>query len=376
MKDEVEILFSDKKLESKSFRCANCGGKTVYKPELQKLQCEYCFSVFDVPKNEKITEQPIEDLLTKAKVWSGTDVIRCESCGAKEIVKKGQISKICSFCGSSNVVKTKEIVGMKPQGVCPFEKSGAEAEVCAKKWAKKKWFAPRAFKKNVKTEKLHGVYSPVFTFDCKTDTTYHGTLAKRETEVYYRDGKAYTRSKTRTFGIKGKHTRFFDDLIVRASQNISEIVMRGLEPFPTNNASKYSQSFLSGYTANTYSKDGEQTWKDCKNIMSMRIKSEILRRYDYTSVISFSSDTNYLETKFKYILLPIYIGHFEYRKKLYNFYINGVTGKVVGKTPKSPWKILLVVLLALGLAVLFVYLFFILPAIYETGDMLDGLFVH
>ena len=110
--------------------------------------------------------------------------------------------------------------------------------------------------------------------------------------------------------------------------------------------------------------------------MSMRIKSEILRRYDYTSVISFSSDTNYLETKFKYILLPIYIGHFEYRKKLYNFYINGVTGKVVGKTPKSPWKILLVVLLALGLAALFVYLFFILPAIYETGDMLDGLFVH
>lgn len=376
MKDEVEILSSDKKLESKSFRCANCGGKTVYKPELQKLQCEYCLSVFDVPKDEKITEQPIEDLLTKAKVWSGTDVVRCESCGAKEIVKKGQISKICSFCGSSNVVKTEEIVGMKPQGVCPFEKSDADAEACAKKWAKKRWFAPRAFKKNVKTEKIHGIYSPVFTFDCKTDTTYHGTLAKVETEIYHRNGKMQTRSKTRTFGINGTHSKFFDDLIVQASQNIPETIMRGLEPFPTNNATKYNQSFLSGYPANTYSKDGVQTWKDCKNVMSMRIRNEILRRYDYTTVISFSSDTNYSETKFKYILLPIYIGHFEYRKKLYNFYINGVTGKVVGKTPKSPWKILLVVLLALGLASLLVYLFYIMPAIDEAGDILDGLLMH
>lgn len=361
MEQDVEILTNNQKIEGDSIKCKNCGGKTIFNPKLQKLQCEYCLSVFDVPKEDKTFEQPLEDLLCKAKVWSGTDVVRCSSCGAKEIVKKGQIAKECSFCGSSNVVKTEEIVGMKPQGVCPFEKSSEDAIAFAKKWASKKWFAPKTFKKNLQVQNIHGIYSPVFTFDCKTSSTYRGILAKTETEIYHSNGKMRTRTRTRTFHISGGHAKFFDDLIVQASQNIPYTMMQSLEPFPTNNAAKYNQSFLSGYSANTYSKDGMQAWKDCKNVMSERIRQEILRRYDFTSVISFSCDTDYSHTKFKYLLLPIYVGHFSYKQKLYNFYINGATGKVAGTTPTSFWKVLLVVLLALGVLAGLVFLFSILP---------------
>ena len=44
-------------------------------------------------------------------------------------------------------------------------------------------------------------------------------------------------------------------------------------------------------------------------------------------------------------------------KKLYNFYVNGSTGKVKGKTPKSVWKILFTVALCLGVVLGIVNLF-------------------
>ena len=42
---------------------------------------------------------------------------------------------------------------------------------------------------------------------------------------------------------------------------------------------------------------------------------------------------------YKYVLLPVYVGHTEYKGERYQLFVNGQTGKVYGKTPKSKWKI-------------------------------------
>ena len=61
------------------------------------------------------------------------------------------------------------------------------------------------------------------------------------------------------------------------------------------------------------------------------------------------------------MLFRSYIGHSKYRKKLYNFFVNGQNGHVAGKVPVSPVKVSLVVLLGLaalaGLGVLAYFLF-------------------
>jgi len=38
------------------------------------------------------------------------------------------------------------------------------------------------------------------------------------------------------------------------------------------------------------------------------------------------------------------VGHHTFKKKNYNFYVNGSTGKISGKAPKSFWKILFFIL--------------------------------
>lgn len=343
--NENELLSKDESLIADITKCENCGGQTHFNPTLQKLECEYCGSIFDIKKDSAVDENPIEDLLINGKVWKDAEVIKCVNCGAKEIISKGELAVCCSFCGTTNIVKSDEIVGMKPQGVCPFEKSINDATAIAKKWCAKKIFAPNGFKKSAKAENINGLYSPVFAFDCSTTSSYYAVLG--ETKYYtYRNsqGRTVTRSKTRTFSIRGKVSKNFDDLIVQASANVPEKIMNKLEPFPTKNALLYNKSFLSGFTANTYSKDGNQSWRECKEIMYSLIKREILSKYHYDFIVNYNQNTDYFKTKFKYVLLPLYVGHHIYKSKIYNFFINGSTGKIVGKSPISAWKIILTVL--------------------------------
>ena len=101
----------------------------------------------------------------------------------------------------------------------------------------------------------------------------------------------------------------------------------------------------------------EDCWGSAKGVMDGRIRRGILSRYVYDKVAYLNVSTSHQDVTYKYVMLPVYVGNFNYKKKLYNFYVNGSTGKVKGKTPKSLWKILLTVALCLGVALSIVYLF-------------------
>ena len=353
MSTNEDLLYSDKKVNTQYFSCPNCGGKTRFNPKLQKVECEYCGTTFDVDKSVNVTERSIEELLEKGTAWTGTEVIKCPNCGAKEIVSKNDISKPCPFCGTTNIVTTEELPGLKPQGVCPFEIPQEDASGIAKKWVKKKIFAPNAFKKSAQAKNIHGVYSPAFTFDSETTSTYKGMLGVYEQRTRPGpNGTVETYTVLRSFPVSGTYDATFDDMIVQASTNIPFNVLNKIEPFPTNNAPKYNQAFLRGYSSNTYSKDGQQCWAECKMNMDSEIKHQVLRKYHHDVVETFHLNTTHKKSSYKYLLLPIYIGHHNFKEKLYNFYINGSTGKIWGKSPLSFWKVSLAVLLGLGIAAL------------------------
>ena len=94
--------------------------------------------------------------------------------------------------------------------------------------------------------------------------------------------------------------------------------------------------------------------------MKERIERAILKRYDYDIKVSLSIDTKYLNEQYKFILVPIYVGHYNYKEKLYNFYVNGYNGRIGGKTPVSKLKVSFTVLLVLLLiaGVIFMLMYF------------------
>ncbi|MBQ8762364.1 MAG: hypothetical protein IJZ26_03555 [Clostridia bacterium] len=357
MAETEEQIYTDKKLDTLVYKCPNCGGEAVFDPNEQKMKCLYCESTFEIDSSRKVYEQDLQNLLHNAVVWNEADVYQCKSCGAKEIVSKQEMAHQCPFCGTNNIIKTEELPGIQPHGVVPFKLDKEKAENIAKAWAKKKLYAPRKFKKSARSENLYGVYNPVFTFDSETKTDYNGRLGKNHYYTTYRNGKPVTETRVEYFHIKGNHVATFDDIIVQASSSIPAKNLNEIAPFPTNNAPLYKSEFLHGYSASTYNKDGKACWHDGQNIMKNKIEAQILSKYTYDVKDYVNMNIAFLKNQYKYVLVPVYVGHYKYKNKLFNFYINGDTGKISGKTPVSGWKVFFTVLLTLlvigGISILY-----------------------
>jgi hypothetical protein len=56
------------------------------------------------------------------------------------------------------------------------------------------------------------------------------------------------------------------------------------------------------------------------------------------------------------MLVPVYSLIYRFKKKNYNVKVNGTTGKVKGKTPVSPIRVIIAVLLGIGIVGLLAWL--------------------
>lgn len=342
-------------------KCPTCGANLVYSPTLKKLHCEYCGGNVDIDLTDYAEEVPFDRLTHTYEDWSTeTRIFACSNCGARTIVSRKDIAPVCPYCGAHNVVEQKDLVGLKPNAVLPFLIDAKTAAEKFKAWARRRFFAPRKYKKSAKAEKIRGNYFPAFTFDSDTFSSYNGRLGKYYTVTVRRNGKTYTEQRIRYFYISGTYSKFFNDVLIYANRNKDEKTMGKLLPFATDYAQKYNDDFIYGFGASQYEKEGTECWGEAQGKMREYVKNAILAQYTYDIIDSLNINMSFGRVTYKYMLLPVYIGHSKYRKKLYNFFVNGQNGNVAGKTPVSPVKVTALVLLGLLVVVgigLLIYFF-------------------
>lgn len=337
-------------------KCPSCGANMVYSAERGALYCEYCGSVREFAGGES-EEIDFAHLLSASGGWENeSHVFRCENCGATEVLDRREIAKTCPFCGTSNIVATDELPGIRPNAVVPFAVGSEQAGGFARAWLKKRLFAPRKFRKSAKPEEMRGVYIPAFTFDANTDSSYSATLGVYRYRSVRRNGRWERERYTEYFHVSGQYASSFDDVLIQASSEVRQQVVNKLQPYNTRSSRAYTQEYLSGFTAEQNARAGTECWEDAKNVIANRLRSQILSGYHYDVVSSFNISTRYSDVTYKYVLLPVYVGHSTWRQKLYNFFVNGETGKVTGKAPVSPLKVLGVVLLCAAAVALLVWL--------------------
>lgn len=350
------------KVDAHVSKCPNCGANLMYSPTTKKLHCDFCGSDVDIDLTSFAEEIPFSELTKVSHDWKDeTRVFSCKNCGARTIVSKTEIAPVCPYCGTPGVLDENDLVGLKPNAVLPFLIDVPTAIARFKAWVKRKFFAPGKFKKSAKPEQIKGNYFPAFTFDSDTFSSYTGRLGKYYYVTVRRNGKTYRERRTRWFNVQGTYSLFFNDVLVYANRSRDEKSMRKLLPFDTDNAQKYNEDFIYGFGATQYDRDGTECWGEAQSRMRGMLQKAILAQYTYDVVASFDLRTAFGKTTYKYMLLPVYIGHSKYRKKLYNFFVNGQNGHIAGKVPVSPVKVSLVVLLGLaalaGLGVLAYFLF-------------------
>ena len=356
---------------NKSFKCPSCGADMRFDPASGRLKCDYCDREEAIDAtNEDIVEYDFNSAENDASLrdWgTQTKTIQCENCGGTTIVPAEQRTVSCSFCGSPKVLAIEELPGIRPESLIPFKIDDDDAKKRFIKWIGKRKFAPSALKKTVRADNLRGVYIPYWSYDTNTQSSYTGQAGDyyyvSETYTVTVNGKAETRTrqvrKIRWRFVSGTYDKSFDDIIFNDSGNVDHSIIERIEPFMLNELLRYNPKFLAGFEAERYKTGLKAVWERAKQRITSILRSDItaiiLRGCDEVGKLNVS--TNYKDIKYKHMLLPVWISSYTYRDKLYNFYINGQTGEVQGRAPKSVLKI---AALIAGIAAVAVAAYFII----------------
>ena len=329
---------------TKIAKCDGCGSNLAFSPEKQCLCCPHCGSTAQIQVKGKAINLEIGKLKETSNWQNETQVYTCNNCGASSVLPKNEIATSCPFCGTPNVVKSKELSGLKPNAIVPFKIGLEETSEIARKWLRKRFFAPRAFKKSATPEEIKGIYNPVFSFNANTDSSYRGVLIKYHIETRIVDGQRRVTRREERFEISGTLKKNFTDILIQASSKVNQNTINKISPFGTESSLEYTNEYLYGFTASLHTKDGENCWGEAKSVIDRMIRSEILSKYPGCTCQTLNVKTSIDKPSFKYNLLPIYVGHSNWKEKLYNFYVNGINGKMSGQTPISGWKVFFTVI--------------------------------
>jgi len=363
--DEILEIIEEQFDDALMIPCASCGGKMKYNPEGSNLKCSHCASTRDIMAEQvQIVELCFESALKEDLItWDEADVqsFSCKNCGAEVIFEAHAQAKFCNYCGSSYISLHETQKTIPPHYLVPFKVDLQEAEVKFKHWITKRWFAPSDLKKEYNNHQLLGTYVPYWTYDTHTYSYY---TADRGDYYYVTrtrvvDGKTqtYQERRIRWTHVRGDYPRFFDDVLVRASNKVDDLMLKKIEPFNLSALVAYKPEYLSGFFAERYSVSLEDGWASGIRIVDETLTSEVTRKIGGDQVRFLNVDTAYNSITYKHILLPIWLSSYQYQSKVYHFMVNGQTGLVHGDFPKSPWKIAGAVLLALSIILIIAYFF-------------------
>ncbi len=354
------------------YRCPGCGSALVYSPQENGMRCKYCNQVYQMyelvgePEADDVQvntyEEPREDEKMIQENWGNqksfeVKVYSCTACGAELMVNENEASTFCAYCGQPTVVFSRVSKELQPDYCVPFTLTGEQAVAKIRAKLNKGMFVPDEIK-NVKVDKLRGIYVPYWLHDVKIRERANikaekGSGKQRHTVYCFRDAEA-------------TYHRVTSD----ASRKLNDELSQRLEPYGMNELKDFKPEFLSGFYADRYDVEEEQT----RAIAGLRakefIEEDIISTVKYSSPKIIDSDYRYEILQQEYALLPAWFMTFWYKQQLYTILVNGQTGKVVGNVPISKKKVgaflgILTPILAFVMGIIMKVLF---PIMMESDD--------
>lgn len=340
--------------------CRKCGALLKFTPGTCQLSCAYCGESNTIAsRQEVIVEYDFHQALAElahSKPTPEVAQIHCDACGAGFKFSPNVHAGECPFCGTAIVTSSAQERPITPKSLLPFNIDEAQAKRQFKLWLNSLWFAPNKVKQYADSDtKLTGVYIPYWTFDCATQTSYlgaRGDIYYVTQEVQYvENGRVVTGLREvpqiRWTPVRGQVSRFFDDVLVGASQSLPRQILDRLEPWDLYNLVPYDEQYLKGFSSEYYQVDLRRGFDEARTKMDNVIYQDIAFDIGGEQQRIDQFNTQHYNTTYKHCLLPVWSAAFRYQQKTYRFVINGRTGQVQGERPYSYWKIALAVILGL-----------------------------
>ncbi len=341
------------------FECPACGAAAEWSPAKQALVCPFCGTVSPmqppaagaVDIRELDLASALQNIPESERGWqTATRSVKCQSCQAISVFKPERVAQNCDFCGSPALVPYEETKApIRPESLLPFKLSQSDVRERVHGWYRSRWFAPNKFKSRAFTDTVHGLYLPYWTFDARVAAQW-----RAEAGFYYYTTESYEDSNGRTQTREVQHTRwepasgaldhFFDDELVPASRGVPQNLLGKIEPFPTGELAPYDAGYVSGWVVEQYQIDLVAAAAHSRQVMDEKLRQLCAQQIPGDTYQNLQVAADYRGQTFKHVLLPVWLLNYQYGTRSFRIIVNGVTGSIAGKYPKSWVKIALLVL--------------------------------
>lgn len=339
------------------YKCPNCGADMAFDSSTGMLHCDSCGrndNIDSMPKqadneqdytSENNTDSSFfdqdeddTDNNSNSKIFEEDEAIQyqCNNCGAVLITDKDTTATTCSFCGAGVVLGDRLSGSMAPAKIIPFSINKQQAQDAFRAWCKKGLLTPKGFMTADRIKSITGLYVPFWLYDVNGRGEADATCTRVRT---YPQGD-YICTETSFYHIYRQVELNYLKVPADASTKMNDELMDKLEPFHYDNLKDFNMPYLAGYIAEKYNSDDKELFPRIK----ARIE-EYVNSYISSTITGYSSTTyNRRNTSIKqrhadYVLLPVWMVCYDYKKSEHTFAMNGQTGKIVGKPPLSMGKI-------------------------------------
>ena len=329
------------------FKCPCCGGAVEFNSKLQKMKCPYCDTEYDMETVKEVMNEDTEEAsdqmewnTTAGSAWQNGeagDLVSyiCKSCGGEIVCDRTTAATACPYCDNP-VVMQEHFAGMlRPDCVIPFKLDKKAAKEAYQNHLKGKVLLPGAFKDKNHIDEIKGVYVPFWLFDAEAEAK----VRYRATRVRTWSDSNYEYTETRYYRVLREGNLGFEHVPVDGSTKMADDLMESIEPFDFSEAVDFQTAYLSGFLADRYDVDAEQSIERANERIKKSTESAFADTvHGYSSVIPESSSVRLSEGKSKYALYPVWLLNTTYQNEKYTFAMNGQTGKFVGNLPVDKKK--------------------------------------
>ena len=171
---------------------------------------------------------------------------------------------------------------------------------------------------------------PFWLFEADADAH----ILYKATRVRTWSDSDYNYTETQHYSVTRGGSLGFNWVPVDGSSKMEDQLMESIEPFDLSGAVDFQTAYLSGYLADKYDVNAEQSVERANQRIRETTENAFASTVQgYSTVIPVSTNIQLLNGQAKYALYPVWLLNTTWNGQKYTFAMNGQTGKLVGDLP-------------------------------------------